>query len=77
MKSKTRKSLHGFDIDIVEADQNNIENINMAIPLYQRFVESKKKRDLFQTDYQNQLLLYNILLLNTYYKEIPLFIAQR
>jgi len=38
---------------------------------------TKDKKDEYQTDYQNHLLLYNILVLNAYYTEIPLYISQR
>ena len=49
----------------------------MKIPITQKLRMTKEKKDELQSDYQNQLLLYNILILNTYYMEIPYYISQK
>lgn len=49
----------------------------LKIPVGEKLQHTKEKKDSLQKDYHDQVLLYNILLLNVYYKEMPLFLAQK
>ena len=56
-------------------DDSNPEFIKL--PISTKLSLTRASKELFQQDYQNQLLLYNILLLNTFYHIIPQFMSQK
>ena len=56
-------------------DDTNPEFIKL--PISTKLSLTRASKELFQQDYQNQLLLYNILLLNTYYHIIPQYMSQK
>jgi len=62
--------MYNDDIDDTDPDK-------VVVPISTKLRMTREKKEELQQDYQNQLLLYNILLLNAYYKSIPSFISQK
>ena len=63
---------HGLSNDAAYNDDiDDTDPDKVVVPISTKLRMTREKKEELQQDYQNQLLLYNILLLGAYYKSIP------